>query len=140
MIEEILRSRNLGEPFQSYLPSKVTDEIPKNCVLDAQKFDFLLERLGPHELRARLLQGFLAAGISGIPVAYEQWKKQGLVFEKMNAIGHCLQRLQESGEVLIAETDADSAAGLFQIGNEVCRLMLALGPDRARKELSDFVE
>lgn len=140
MIEEILRSRNLGEPFQNFLPSKVVDGIPENCVLDAQKFDFLLERLGPHELRARLLQGFLAVGISGIPVAYERWKEQGLVFERMNAIGRCLQRLLETGEALIAETGADSATGLFQIGNEVCRLMLALGQDRARKELSDFVE
>lgn len=140
MIEEILQSRNLGEPFQNFLPSKVVNGIPENCVLDVQKFDFLLERLGPHELRTMLLQGFLAVGISGIPVAYEQWKKQGLLFERMNAIGRCLQRLQERGEELIAEANANSATGSFQIANETGRLILALGQDGARKEISGFVE
>jgi hypothetical protein len=140
MIEEILQNRNLGEPFQKFLPSRAVKAIPENCVSDAQKFDFLLKSLGPHELRARLMQGFLLAGISGIPVACEQWKKQGLVFERMSAIGRCLQRLQERGEALIAEAGANLATGSFQISNEACKLVLELGQDRVRKELSDFVE
>lgn len=139
MIEEIWQSRILGESFQNFLPSGLIDEVPANCVSDAQKLDFLQERLGPDQLRAMLLQGFLAAGISGIPVACERWREQGLVFEKMNAIGRCLQRLQERGETLIAETNVDSATGLFQIGNETCRLLLAPARDGAREEISDLV-
>lgn len=140
MVEEILRSRKLGEPFQMFLPSRVVSGIPESCVLDAQKFDFLLERMSPEELRARLVQGFLAAGISGVPVAYEQWKKHGLVFETMHGLGCCLQRLQERGESLIAEADAEMAVGSFQISNEACKLVLEPGQDRARTELSEFVE
>lgn len=139
MIEDILKSRNLGEPFQRFLPSKVVDGIPQNCVTDAEKLDFLLEQRSPDKLRTMLLQGFLMLGIGGIPLAYEQWKKQNLLFERMNAIGRCLQRLQERGESLLAEASANIATGSFQVGNEACKLMLELGQDRARKELSDFV-
>ena len=140
MIEDILQSRNLGEPFQNFLPSKVVAGIPQNCVTDTDKFEFLLKQRGLDELRTLMLQGFLALGIGGIPLAYEQWKKQNLRFEKMQAIGRCLQRLQERGESLIAEAGADMATGSFQISNEACQLMLELGRDRVRKELSDFVE
>ena len=139
MIEDILRSKNLDEPFHDFLPSRLTEEIPENCVTDVEKFDFLLERLGAEELRSLLLQGFLRVVIGGIPLAYEQWKKQHLLFEEMNAIGRCLQRLQVRGESLIAETGVDRAAGSFQIGNEVCKLVLQLGQDRVQKDLSDFV-
>ena len=139
MIEDILRSRNLGEPFQYFFPSKLVDGIPQSVVTDEGKFDFLLKQLGPDELRIMLLQGFLMQGISGIPLAHQQWKKQNLLFERMNAIGRCLQRLQERGESLLSELGTDVARGSFQIGNENCKLMLELGQGHARKEFSDFV-
>ena len=140
MIEDILRNGKLGEPFKNFLPSRTLDTIPENCTTDARVIDFLLGRLGPEGLRSKLLQGFVAAGISGVPLAYERWKKQGLLFERMHAIGRCLQGLLERGERLLVETETTAAKGAFRIGNEVCRLDLDLGRVRGRQELAEPVD
>lgn len=133
MVDEILGSKGLEEPVDEFLPPFLIAEVPKEIIANDEKFACLLEKYGAEYLRQAMLKYFFQIGLSGIPMAMDNWRKHRIEFGKMNSMGRCIQCLLEDAEKIIAEWDVESARGRIVIGNDTCEFSIG-SQDGSKKD------
>lgn len=139
MVDEILGTKLFVGDMDALLPHDVLQALPIAGASNYDKYGILLDKLSHEKLRDELLRGFFRVGISGIPIAYSHWTGHGLLFEKMTAIGLCLQQILEQAERLLHKKGVELAGGVFLVDNEACQFIFALGDESCPERILERV-
>jgi hypothetical protein len=123
MVDEDLMQGDVSqESLRSFLPKCLVSLLPKELLSRKEIVKFLCEKVGREVLRRTLVSHFFELGQRGATMAYENWSKFKLDYEKRSQIGLCLQNLLTRGDEIVIQQQYVKASGLFMIGNQRCEL------------------
>jgi hypothetical protein len=132
MADELLNGDGRDE-LARFLPPDLLVGVPGGTGSDAA-IAALIAAHGRDRLKSRIVERFFGIGLSGIPVAFANWQKQRLEFERMHGIGLCLQALLVKAQDFIGRSAIEAATGRCQIGNMACEFIVATAdPDRQER-------
>lgn len=79
-------------------------------------------------------------GLSGIPVAFANWQSRQLDFDRMHAIGLCLQALLVKAQDFIGQYVSEAATGRCLVGNPSCEFIVETENPARRERIVQRVE
>ncbi|HEY5602933.1 MAG TPA: hypothetical protein VIM41_07495 [Gammaproteobacteria bacterium] len=123
MADEILNEAAKDDLLAEFLPSGMMAGVPASSSPD-DRFASLIAHHGRACVRSTIVEGFFRTGLSGIPVALANWRRQRLEFDRMHAIGLCLQGLLAEAEDVIGKSSVKIATGQVLVGNSICEFVV----------------
>jgi hypothetical protein len=122
--EDLMHGVVSGKSMRSFLPLRLVQLLPPEVLSGKEVIDFLVNVLGHESLRNALVERFFELGYRGVPLALANWNSYGLDHARNTAIGTCLQWLLEEADRTLLNGAFPLGRGLFQIGNQACRITL----------------
>jgi len=131
MANEILSSKPICDNLTDYLPARISKEITAFNTND-EAVEFLFDNYGIAQVSNFIVEVFFRIGLSGVPIALARWQQQDLAFDRMHAIGLCLQSLLVDAQDAIANWNAEKASASIYLNNDACEFIVTAG-DRDNK-------
>lgn len=100
----------------------------------------LIAAHGRDRIKAHIVERFFRIGLSGIPVACANWQRRRLDFDRMHAIGLCLQALLVRAQAFVEKSAIDAARSRCAIGNTTCEFIVETAEPRGQERIVQRVE
>ncbi len=133
MADELLNGDGREELLTQFLPPDIVAGIPQLTRPD-ETIASLIAAYGRARIKSHIVERFFRVGLSGIPVAFANWQSQHLGFDRMHAIGLCLQALLVKAQDIIEKSAIEAANGRCLVGNTACEFIVTTaGPVRQER-------